>query len=706
MTCEDEESGEDESFDSSQIFFKDKSIQKDFERFCAHGVISSVDSELHKSLKHDNATSGAAEEHKHVRGQENQTLGKEESNETAARTDAASMRLRGGTRSRRPHAPVVRKDVQEKPSSIFSSLLQSLSGIRSFFTCGWNAAKRKGSGQTSTHGNGVETMDAQGQAETLRDEVPKAAGQGGTSYRSHKLKRLNSLILVGYLGTKFCGSQIQLKPRSTVKRRDQPSGEMPDDVSEDTGETDGTRGFAHPTVEQELMEVCHQAGLIAVLNPENPKQLCLSRASRTDKGVHAALNVISMKLQLNRSTGHDEADGVHVEVKAMTGSQYYLTPPASGARNICSLRTYEYLLPSCLLGAETADIDQKVDKLNSLLKKFSGNKFFINFCGRDSVSDSLFQTVPSQSNTSDENLDFWRAKKFPKRSIVDSKRVVYRCHAEPITLHFDDGNASASFVKIEICANSFMLHQIRKMIGTCLAVLHGSIPELYLDMPKALQGDYRLPCPLAPGSGLILTNMSLWDERKERFKAEVPEDVAEKSLEYKQRVVYPHVAAMFREGGRGDAEFKVFYGSLGRFSDAVLLHAGVNNMSRLLNYIHSQVQLSSSQVNDAHRWRGDREAASPTAKSRQDRASLIQNVLKQKVKASGAVYPKGTMNEICFQYGILPGPLLNEVRREIIRAVGIGLLPISNHDMAPFLQHARHYLETKGMTFVVNGDSV
>ena len=42
----------------------------------------------------------------------------------------------------------------------------------------------------------------------------------------------------------------------------------------------------------------------------------------------------------------------------------------------------------------------------------------------------------------------------------------------------------------------------------------------------------------------------------------MPEEVAEKSLEYKQRVVYPRVAAMFREGGRGEAEFKVFYGEI------------------------------------------------------------------------------------------------------------------------------------------------
>ncbi|PHH66149.1 hypothetical protein CDD81_212 [Ophiocordyceps australis] len=105
-----------------------------------------------------------------------------------------------------------------------------------------------------------------------------------------------------------------------------------------------------PTIERDLFRAFIEAGAISKANADDPRKSSLARCARTDKGVHAAGNVISLKLIVRESE------------QATVGHLNELLPPQIRVWGIqrtnnsfncyqyCDSRWYEYLLPSyCLL---------------------------------------------------------------------------------------------------------------------------------------------------------------------------------------------------------------------------------------------------------------------------------------------------------------------------------------------------------------------
>lgn len=61
------------------------------------------------------------------------------------------------------------------------------------------------------------------------------------------------------------------------------------------------------------------------------------------------------------------------------------------------------------------------------------------------------------------------------------------------------------FVVIKVKGQSFMLHQIRKMIGMMIAVMRGYTTEATIE---ATWGKDRIDIPRAPGLGLMLNEVN------------------------------------------------------------------------------------------------------------------------------------------------------------------------------------------------------
>lgn len=132
------------------------------------------------------------------------------------------------------------------------------------------------------------------------------------------------------------------------------------------------------TIEGDLFNAFVAAGAISKANADDPKKSSLVRCARTDKGVHAAGNVVSLKLIIE-----DPEIVEKINEKLDPRIRVWGIIPTTGAFNcyaLCDSRWYEYLIPtysflpphpSSFLSKELhriAEEDGKLDEFNEAQK--------------------------------------------------------------------------------------------------------------------------------------------------------------------------------------------------------------------------------------------------------------------------------------------------------------------------------------------------
>ncbi|KAK4180184.1 pseudouridine synthase [Triangularia setosa] len=118
-------------------------------------------------------------------------------------------------------------------------------------------------------------------------------------------------VLIGYAGTGYHGIQINHKEK---------------------------------TIEGDIFAAFVAAGAISKANADDPKKSSLVRCARTDKGVHAAGNVLSLKLIVEDENIVDQINSHLPEQIRIWGIQR--TVNAFSCYQSCDSRWYEYLMPS------------------------------------------------------------------------------------------------------------------------------------------------------------------------------------------------------------------------------------------------------------------------------------------------------------------------------------------------------------------------
>lgn len=121
-------------------------------------------------------------------------------------------------------------------------------------------------------------------------------------------------VLIGYAGTGYKGMQINHNEK---------------------------------TIEGDLFAAFVAAGAIQKRNADDPKKSSFVRCARTDKGVHAAGNVISLKLTIEEPNIVEMINEKLPEQIRIWGIQR--TNNAFNCYQACDSRWYEYLLPSYML---------------------------------------------------------------------------------------------------------------------------------------------------------------------------------------------------------------------------------------------------------------------------------------------------------------------------------------------------------------------
>ncbi|ODV73254.1 pseudouridine synthase PUS1 [Cyberlindnera jadinii NRRL Y-1542] len=302
------------------------------------------------------------------------------------------------------------------------------------------------------------------------------------------------------------------------------------------------------TIEGDLFQAFVKVGAIHPFNADDPKKSGFMRAARTDKGVHAAGNVISLKLMEDEDLVKKLND-VLPETIRIWGIER--TNKAFDCRKMCGSRIYEYLLPtysliapnpSSYLGKRIAEEDEKTPGITR--KDEESDKFWALY--EEKVKEANFteeelQKIKDFNPTSQEEYEnsgdvAALVKRF--KAVESNCKRQYRISTEKLEMMreamsmylghhnfhnftigkgFKDASASrfmkeisvsdpfvidqTEWVSVKIHGQSFMLHQIRKMIAMASLVVRTGCPLERIT--QAFDSD-KINIPKAPALGLLL----------------------------------------------------------------------------------------------------------------------------------------------------------------------------------------------------------
>ena len=323
----------------------------------------------------------------------------------------------------------------------------------------------------------------------------RISSTGQQSNPPKQLGKRKMTVVCGYVGSNYRGLQID------------------------------TSDNAFSTVEGEMIKALVASGFVSESNAVDLSKIGWSRSSRTDKGVHASRIVLSMKLVVDNNFNqkiHSQQYADRINEHLQDDIRVFsVTKVNQGfrAREAGSWREYDYVLPLSMIGG-------KLEEFDNLLRNFEGSKSFHNFhrvqrknlrgirlseeIVNDNVDDDedeeeIFLREARKQNRIkrwEQGLitsvfEDWKETERPQG--VFTRKNIYACRVVDVM-----SMKGVEMVRVKIKGQSFLLHQIRLMIGAAIMVCANKMPEAALN--AALMTPYFIAFPMAPGNGLILRN--------------------------------------------------------------------------------------------------------------------------------------------------------------------------------------------------------
>ncbi|KAF1377392.1 hypothetical protein PFLUV_G00200350 [Perca fluviatilis] len=274
----------------------------------------------------------------------------------------------------------------------------------------------------------------------------------------------------------------------------------------------GTSQFR--TIEDDLVTALIKSGCIPENHGNDMKKMSFQRCARTDKGVSAAGQVVSLKLRLIEDIIEKINEHLPPQIRVLGLKR---VTQGFNSKNNCDARTYAYMLPTVAFSPKDYDTGniaafrlepETLQRVNRLFALYKGTHNFHNFTSQKAPSD------PSA-----------------RRYITEMS-----C-GEPFI------NSSTQFAVITVRGQSFMLHQIRKMIGLVIAVIKGYAKE---DVMERSWGQEKVDVPKAPGLGLVLERVH-FDRYNKRFGGDglherLDWECEEEAIKaFKEAYIYPSI---------------------------------------------------------------------------------------------------------------------------------------------------------------------
>ncbi|KAJ1965194.1 tRNA pseudouridine synthase 1 [Dipsacomyces acuminosporus] len=249
------------------------------------------------------------------------------------------------------------------------------------------------------------------------------------------------------------------------------------------------------TIEGDLFKALAEAGAVSADNATDQKKVQLQRAARTDKGVHAAGQVVSLKMIV-------EDPEIVAKVNSHLPDQirvwgYVRTIRSFNSKTMCDSRIYEYLLPTYVFmepSAENAEIAKTVPFEEREVPASSDENMKAKRDYR--ISPDMLQFVRDAFAKYKGTHDFRNFTVTRGCTASNSKRYIYSFDvSDPKIIQ------GSEWLSLKVKGQSFMLHQIRKMVGLIILMARSGTPLRLMD---ELFSGPRVNVPKAPGLGLLL----------------------------------------------------------------------------------------------------------------------------------------------------------------------------------------------------------
>lgn len=379
---------------------------------------------------------------------------------------------------------------------------------------GRNVGRRRGT-RESTQASDNDPASPQGEQEEHKTKSPR-------------LPKRQTALLLGFCGTGCNGMQIQPNLR---------------------------------TIEGVLFDALVRAGAVSQDNADDPVKVGLGRAARTDAGVHAAGNLVSMKL-ITTIPG----------IKDWVGHVNSFLPPeirvwgkvrvqnSFNARTSCDSRKYTYFFPTYLL------LPPKPNTALALTLQSSS----------EPSKPHPFWDIPNiESTTPEEDLArkrTWRVGTDMIESLKTAARKfegTHNFHNFTIGREYGDRSNQRHMIRIEVSdpavygdtewisvlfhGQSFMLHQIRKMMSALVLSCRTGTPSRIID---ELYGPRMVMVPKMPALGLLLeypifesyngriaaNNEKLKDPSDADYRPDIDFEVHRRAIDdFKQKYIYDNM---------------------------------------------------------------------------------------------------------------------------------------------------------------------
>ncbi|KAI8365924.1 pseudouridine synthase [Radiomyces spectabilis] len=312
------------------------------------------------------------------------------------------------------------------------------------------------------------------------------------------------------------------------------------------------------TIESVLFEAMCKAGVISQANSEDPKKVQWMRAARTDKGVHAAGNVVSLKMGIPE----DESDVVP-RINSFLPEQirvwgYVPTIRSFHAKTGCDSRVYEYLLPTYAFMPPSPKELKEAPTSETDLKLMGNSSDVIRYISR-STDEEMAKKEAYRIDTND-------LTKF--REALKMFEGTHNFHNYTIGRGYNDRSSNryimsinvgdpiyindTEWLSVKLHGQSFMLHQIRKMISMALLVVRTKTP---LSLIERSFGSERINIPKAPALGLLLErpvfdayNRRAVSKKDNKFRDAIDFDKYKDTIDaFKQEWIYSKIFAAEKE---------------------------------------------------------------------------------------------------------------------------------------------------------------